>query len=67
MTNSLDLKLAAIAVARASRIKGATHPDTVKARTELLVAQVARLAKTAPPLTAEQVDRVATLLRGDGR
>ena len=67
MPNSTDLRLAAIAIARAHRVKGATHPDTVNARADLLIAHVARLVKAAPPLTAEQADRVAALLRGDVR
>ena len=59
---------------KASRIgvlakhKGAAHPETLAARRDLraahLEAAIARATAEAPPLTDEQVERLAALLRG---
>lgn len=56
----------------ANKVKylGADHPDTLDARRELtavtLEEHVRRVVDTFPPLTAEQRDRIAALLRATG-
>lgn len=51
-----------------SRSRTETDPDLVAARGELaaekLAEQIRRTIETAPPLTAEQRERLALLLRG---
>jgi hypothetical protein len=59
-----DIQSAAAAVARSARRNGASHPATHEARVDLLAAHVKRLVDDAPPLTPEQRDRLATILRG---
>lgn len=59
-----DIQNAAAAVARSTRRRGPSHPDTHAARVDLLAAHVSRLIEDAPPLTPEQLDRLAAILRG---
>lgn len=51
-----------------SRSRNNEDPDLISARRDLaaanLEAYVARVVSEAPPLTAEQIDRVSVLLRG---
>ncbi|MCA1707413.1 MAG: hypothetical protein LC808_30760 [Actinobacteria bacterium] len=54
-------------IARTQRVRGARHPDTIRVRQEYAEAQlteyVKRIVSTAPPLSEEQRDRLASLLR----
>lgn len=56
-------------VASLSRSRTPGDPDLVDARRNLkverLAVYIARVVDAAPPLTAEQRDRLALLLRGD--
>lgn len=56
-------------VASLSRSRTANDPDLIAARQALKAARLAdhirRTVAEAPPLTAEQRDRLALLLRGD--
>jgi len=61
------VQAAQLTAARLSKLKGATHPDTVAARAELIALHVERLVETAPPLTGEQVDRITAILRGGAK
>ena len=51
----------------ATRDKGAEHPETIDARRNLAEAKIAayirRTVEKSPPLSAEQRDRLASLLR----
>jgi len=53
-----------------TRHRGANDPKTLDARRDLAVANiehyVKRTVEAAPPLTGEQRDRLALLLRGGG-
>jgi hypothetical protein len=55
-------------LAAKSKRFGPDHPDTIQARRELLEARLAdhirQVVDGAPPLTAEQRDRLAVLLQG---
>ena len=55
-------------VAALSRSRGADDPDLIAARRDLRVERLAdhirRTVDAAPPLTVEQRDRLAMLLRG---
>lgn len=55
-------------VAALTRARPSHDPDLIAARGDLKAAQLAahinRAVSTAPPLTAEQRDRLALLLRG---
>ncbi len=55
-------------VARAVRFHGPDAPQTIDARRDLaaanLAAYIKRVVDQAPPLTPEQRDRLALLLRG---
>lgn len=57
-------------VASLSRSRPADDPDLVDARRNLraerLAAYIEKVVAEAPPLTAEQRDRLAVLLRGGG-
>lgn len=57
-------------VASLSRSRPADDPDLVDARRNLraerLAAHIEKVVAEAPPLTAEQRDRLAALLRGGG-
>lgn len=57
-------------VASLSRSRKADDPELITARRNLKAARledyVSRVVSTAPPLTAEQLDRVAVLLRTGG-
>ncbi len=54
-------------VASLTRSRKPDDPDLLEARRSLKAARtedyIARVVATAPPLTAEQADRIATLLR----
>lgn len=56
-------------VASLSRSRTPDDPDLIDARrnlrTERLAEHIARVVDEAPPLTTEQRDRLALLLRGD--
>lgn len=58
-------------VASLSRSRAADDPDLIEARRNLKVERLAdyieRVVNDAPPLTREQRDKLATLLRGVGR
>lgn len=53
------------------RHRPADDPDLVNARRDLraesLAAHIAKVVDEAPPLTTEQRDRLAVMLRGGGR
>jgi len=55
-------------VATSTKYQGADHPKTLAARTDLVEAQleddIRRRLAAAPPLTDEQAERLARLLRG---
>ncbi len=57
-------------VASLTRSREASDPDLLDARRNLRAARLAdyirRTVDTAPPLTADQRDRLAVLLRGGG-
>lgn len=57
-------------VAALSRSRKATDPELIDARRSLKASRledyVSRVVAEAPPLTAEQLDRVAVLLRPGG-
>lgn len=59
---------AAARVGLSTRYKGRAHPDTVAARaalvTEQLAADIERRLQDAPPLTDDQAERLARMLRG---
>lgn len=61
-------RVAAVAVARASRVKGRNSPEAIEARRDLLATKLLEYAHRevakAPPLTDEQIDRIALALRG---
>lgn len=58
-------------VAALTRSRRPNDPDLVAARRDLaaerLAAHITRIVNEAPPLTDAQRDRLAVLLRGDGR
>ena len=58
-------------VAVSTRLKGANHPDTLAARQAHAAAaiedEIERRLAAAPPLSDEQVDRLAALHRGAQR
>jgi len=64
---STELNHARMRVARAHRFHGPDSPEVVEARRDLagenLAAYVSRVVADAPPLTDDQVARVAALLR----
>ena len=64
---ALTTKQAAIHVARATRKHGAESVEVIDARRELATAKIAeyvqKIVAAAPPLTDEQRDRLATLMR----
>lgn len=57
-------------VASLSRIRSSDDPELIEARQNLkalkLEEYVSKVVSEAPPLTTEQVDRIATLLRPAG-
>jgi hypothetical protein len=57
-------------LARKSQDHPANHPDLVDLRRELkaqrLEEHIAKVVDSAPPLTPEQRDRIAAILRGGG-
>jgi len=57
-------------IAALTRSRQPDDPDLIDARrslaAETLAEHVARVVATAPPLTAEQRDRIAAILRGGG-
>ena len=58
-------------VASLSRSRASDDPDLTEARRDLAAARLAehitRVVDAAPPLSVEQRDRLANLLRGGGR
>ncbi|NDJ91854.1 hypothetical protein [Mycolicibacter kumamotonensis] len=55
-------------IAGFSRSRTPDDPEYIEARTELAVSNIAEFARVAaneaPPMTAEQVDRLTVLIRG---
>lgn len=55
-------------VARSTRTHGADAPETINARRDFAAAKIAdhiaKVVADAPPLTAEQRDRLTAILRG---
>lgn len=64
---STATKQTAMRIARETRLKGATSPDTLSARrdlAELLITEaIERTLAKAPPLTDEAAERIAERLR----
>jgi hypothetical protein len=59
-----DRRLASTRYARAVRINGAAHPDTVAAGREFAAAKLAEVMETARRYDLDELDRLAVLKTG---
>lgn len=65
------INVAAVGVARATRLHGKNSPEAIEARRQLagekIMFAVEKAVAVAPPLTDEQIDRITVLLRGGAK